>query len=331
MCSLVTEEILGERPARQNGGEGGEGGGRMPTIEIKTNDMLERHLAALRLMSFMVFPDNPELRKASEITFRTKVAARYAQVLANQRKETQIRFVNESQPQSREELRTALADPASWLREVLLNVLLKPLGGVIGGALALTDSPSAQEFVEEFRRRWFAIHYTGTLIWLIGSINEQRPGAGASLNKALHVLSETDGKNTALTATLKEYGYPAVNDSSLKAAWRVFRPVAHLCAAYVATETLRSRDHISRGFTEYWSLSSPLHDDVVFYIFCNIAKSAESFVTSFRSHGHQNALIPREEICALPDKMSDQSVPSLRWMKLRDEEVSALRTYRAPI
>ncbi len=302
----------------------------MPTIEFETNNMIDRHLAALRLMSYMVFPDNPALRKASETTFRAKVADWYAQVFTNLGEEARIQFVNECRLRSREELRRALADPASWQREVLFNGLLKPQGGVIGGLLALTDSLSATELNKEFRRRWFGIHYTGKLIFLIGSISEQRPSAGASLNKALHVLRETDGKNEALTALYKEYGYPAVNDSSLKAAWRVFRPVAHLCVAFVAIETLCDENHIPRGFTEYWNVPPVFHEDLVFNAFCTFAKFAESFVTSFRSHGQREALIPREEIYALPEKMFDHGVPELPWMKLLDEELRALETYRAP-
>jgi hypothetical protein len=303
----------------------------MPTIEIETNDLIQRHVAALRIMSYMVFPDKPELRDASEATFRTKVADWYAQVFANLGEETQIQFVNEWRPKSRKELRRALADPASWLRRIVFDDFLRPLGGVIGGALALTNSLSATEFKKEFQRRWFGIYYTGKLIFLIGSINEQRPGAGASLNKALHILRETDGKSEVVTAILKEHGYPAVNDSSLKAAWRVFRPVAHLCAAYLATETLCVENLISRGFTEYWNIRPVFHEDFVFEAFCTFAKFAESFVTSFRSQGQREALIPREEIYALPEKMFDYDVPQLPWMNLLDEEVRALETYRAPV
>ncbi len=303
----------------------------MPTIEIETDDLIQRHLAALRIMSYMIFPDDPELREASEATFRTKIADWYAKVFANLKKEAQIQFVNECRPKSRQELRRALADPTSWLRKFVFDEFLRPLGGVIGGALALTNSLSAMEFNKEFRRRWFGIHYTGKLIFLIGSISEQRPRAGASLNKALHVLRETDGKSEALTALLKEHGYPAVNDSSLKAAWRVFRPVAHLCAAYVATETLCDENFIPRGFTEYWNIPPVFHEDFVFETFCAFAKFAESFVTSFRSQGQREALIPRGEIYALPEKMFDYGVLPLPWMKLLDDEVRALETYRAPI
>jgi hypothetical protein len=302
----------------------------VPTIQFETNDKIQRHLAALRIMSYMVFPDKPKLREASEATFRTKVADWYTRAFANLGKEAQIQFVNEWRPKSRKELRRALADPASWLRNIVFDDFLRPLGGVIGGALALTNSLSATEFNEEFRRRWFGIHYTGKLIFLIGSINEQRPTSGASLNKALHVLRETDGKDQALTALYKEHGYPAVNDSSLKAAWSFFKPVAHLCAAFVATETLCDENYIPRGFTEYWNIRPVFHEDLVFNAFCMFAKFAESFVTSFRSQGQRKALIPREEIYALPDELFDSDLPQLPWMNLLDEEVKALEGYQAP-
>jgi hypothetical protein len=37
----------------------------MPTTEIEVSERISRHLAAVRLMSYMVFPDRPELRRAS--------------------------------------------------------------------------------------------------------------------------------------------------------------------------------------------------------------------------------------------------------------------------
>jgi len=46
----------------------------VPTIEIEVSDRIARHVASVRLMSYMVFPNNPDLRTASEITFRTKLA-----------------------------------------------------------------------------------------------------------------------------------------------------------------------------------------------------------------------------------------------------------------
>ena len=54
----------------------------MPTIEIEVSDRIARHVATVRLMSYMVFPDNPDLRMASEVTFRTKLADWYSGVFA---------------------------------------------------------------------------------------------------------------------------------------------------------------------------------------------------------------------------------------------------------
>ena len=68
----------------------------MPTIEIETDDPIQRHLAALRIMSYMVFPDDPELRKASETTFRTRIADWYSQVFATREKKAQIQFVKDA-------------------------------------------------------------------------------------------------------------------------------------------------------------------------------------------------------------------------------------------
>jgi hypothetical protein len=50
----------------------------MPTIEIEISDRIARHLASVRLMSYMVFPDSLDLRSASEVTFRTKLAEWYS-------------------------------------------------------------------------------------------------------------------------------------------------------------------------------------------------------------------------------------------------------------
>jgi hypothetical protein len=39
----------------------------MPRIELSVENRISRHLAAIRIMSCMVYPDSPELRAASEI------------------------------------------------------------------------------------------------------------------------------------------------------------------------------------------------------------------------------------------------------------------------
>jgi hypothetical protein len=49
-------------------------GAQMPTIEIDVSERIARHLAAIRLMSYMSFPDDAKLRAAAEVTFRTILA-----------------------------------------------------------------------------------------------------------------------------------------------------------------------------------------------------------------------------------------------------------------
>lgn len=56
----------------------------MPSIEIDMSGRISRHLAAVRLMSHMVYPDDARLRGASEITFRTILAGWYSGALAKQ-------------------------------------------------------------------------------------------------------------------------------------------------------------------------------------------------------------------------------------------------------
>ena len=179
----------------------------MPTIEIEVSDRIARHLASVRLMSYMIFPDNLDLRIAGEVTFRTKLADWYSGTFAKERKEAQTRVLSGVEFKSTEERARALADPSAWVRDKFFSDFLKPLGGVIGGAIALTDSPSADALQQEWTRRWFGIVYTGKLVCLIFSINEQQPQVGASLNKAIYVLGETEGKDEERNAGLGQFGF----------------------------------------------------------------------------------------------------------------------------
>jgi hypothetical protein len=300
----------------------------VPTIEIEVSDRIARHVASACLMSYMVFPDNPELRAASEVTFRTQLADWYAEAFAKQKKEVQRSGLRKLE--SREERARAFTDPAAWMRNKLFSDFLKPLGGVIGGAVALTTSPSADQLKQEWTRRWFGIVYTGKLVCLIFSINEHHPQVGASLNKAIHVLRETDGKDEKRNAGLRQLGFPGVYESSLKEAWRRFKPVAHLCAAYVTTESYYYEDELSRDFMEYWLKPPAFYQDDAFGTFVRVARSVEQFVTTFRPHGQRHALITKDEIYSLPEKIFDPEAPPLSARTLTDDEIAALRTYRAP-
>jgi hypothetical protein len=63
---------------RKNIAEGDARRGQVSTIEIDVAERVGRHLSAIRLMSYMAFPDDSKLREAAEITFRTILADRYS-------------------------------------------------------------------------------------------------------------------------------------------------------------------------------------------------------------------------------------------------------------
>jgi hypothetical protein len=302
----------------------------MPTIEIDISERIQRHLAAVRLMSYMVFPDDPGLRAASDNTFRTKLADWYSQTFTKQKEHAQKQFLLQIGPKLGDELPRALADPSKWMRNWLFNDFLKPLGGAIGAAVALTESPSAEELERELTGRWWSIVYTGKLIALIGSIDQHHHKVGASVNKAIHILCETEGNDKQRMSAFRRCGFPTVYESSLKKAWARFKPVAHLCAAYITTETYYYEEQLSRDFWEYWKHAPAFYQDEVFKKFCLLAKSVERFATSFFPRSQRPPLIPKEEIFALPDEIFDPGISLPAFRALTEEEGAALKTYRAP-
>jgi hypothetical protein len=280
-------------------------------------------------MSYMVYPDSPELRDANEITFRTRLADWYSGIYAKKSLKFQKELLQSAHSKLGKELSRA-AHPSEWMRNKLFSDFLKPFGDLIGATVALTNSPSEKELNSEWTRRWFGVVYTGKLVCLIGSIAQHHAGLGASLNKAIHVLRETEGNNKELNAGFRQFGYPGIYDSSLKKAWRLFKPVAHLCAAYVTTETHFYEGEIASDFMDYWQQSPALYDDDAFRTFCLVAKSVEHFVTEFRPHGLRHALIPEDEIFRLPNEICDPARLLPKFRALTEKELAALGTYRAP-
>jgi hypothetical protein len=296
---------------------------QMPIIEIDVSVRLARHLAAVRLMSYMVFPDDPKLRVAAEITFRTILADWYSDAFAKKDRKVQRQVVKEIGSKLGEELSRALVDPSGWMRKKLFYDFLRPAGGTHAGAVALTSSPSSEDLDREWTRRWWSIVYTGKILALIGSIDQHHQEVGASVNKAIHILCETEGNEHIP-------GFPGVYESSLKKAWAKFKSVAHLCAAYITTETRYYDEELSRDFWEYWKHPPAFYDDETFKTFCLVAKSAESFATSFFPRGQRQPLISREEIFALPEDIFESGISLPPFRALTDEERAALKTYRAP-
>ncbi len=182
----------------------------------------------------------------------------------------------------------------------------------------------------EWARRWWPIVYTGKILALIGSIDQYHRAAGASVNKAIHILCETDGKDKQRMAAFQQCGFPGVYESSLKKAWAKFKPGAHLCAAYITTESHFYEAELARDFWEYWKRPPAFYDDETFKTFCFVAKSAERFATSFFPRGQRQALITNEEIFKLPEDIFEPGIRLPPFRALDDQECAALKTYRAP-
>ena len=300
----------------------------MPTIEIDISERIQRHLAAARVMSFMVFPDDAERRSASEITFRTILADWYAGTFAKLEKKVQKQVVRRIGSKLGEELPRAVASPAAWLRKRIFDDFLKPAGGVHSGALALTGSPSVEELKGEWTRRWWPIIYTGKLIALIGSIDQHHREVGASVNKAIHILCQTEGNDKQRMLAFQQSGFPGVYESSLKKAWARFKPVAHLCAAYVTTETYHYEQQLTRDFGSIGRSRQPFittRYSKDFALLPSLRKDSQ-----LRSSPCSAPLISKEEIFSLPDEIFEPGITLPSFRSLTEEEVAALKTYRAP-
>ena len=297
----------------------------MSIIEL---DLSNRTVAAISLMSHMLYPDDAELRLANEINLRTITAHWCSARFAQENRRVQRRLIRRIYSETGKDLRRELADSVTSMKRRFFDYLLEPVGGTCDAAFQLTMSPSMEELDRESTNRWWSTVYTGKLILLVGRIHEHHPQTEASLNKAIHILCVTEGKDENLKLALRQRGLPGVYESSLKQAWSKFTPVAHLCAAYVITQTLY-REEFGGEFWEWWEEPPVFRDALPFKVFCAIAKCVETFATLFLSRGRQ-PLISREKIFALPEEIDDWLPPqNLFWM-LSEDEIAALNTYRAP-
>jgi hypothetical protein len=298
--------------------------------KIATDNLIRRYLLGGHILSQMLFPDDPDRRRAREIIFRTKFADRWSRQgdLGESQLEPRT-FVDVCSGS----LRSVAGEIDPNIRKSIFDSCLRPFGETIGATLALKDSPSEQALDAECMRRWFGVLYTGRLILLIGSIEHYTP-FGGSLNKAIHVMRETDGNNSEIRALARQFDGQSICDSSLKKAWRIFKPVAHLCAAYLMTELryrgVRLFTDMFRDFATYCQHPSLLEQFTAFSMFCAFARFIEEFVTSFRSHGQTDSLISTQQIYSVERHWGLTWVFELDFPPLTREEMAALTTYRAP-
>lgn len=304
------------------------------TPGVTTYQRIERLLAAGHLMSNMFFPDDASLCRANELMFRTNFANWWSGEVAKLGEEELQRRIRRAVDSGLNvRIPSAAEDPSAWVRRWIFENYLKCYGGTIEAVIALKDSPSEKNLEREWMQRWFGVLYTGRLTVLIGSIN-QHTSVGASLNKAVHVMREIDGENKEIQELAREFNYPGIYDSSLKKTWRTFRSVAHLCGAYLITESrYRGANRFSdlfRDFTKHCRHPAVVEQFTAFSMYCTFGRFIEEFVTTFRPHGRQNSLIPPEEIYSLHRKHDLTSVFNLSFPPLTEEELVSLSRYRAP-
>jgi hypothetical protein len=142
-------------------------------------------------------------------------------------------------------------------------------------------------------------------------------------------MCQTQG-TIPMPGELKRVGAHGIYESSLKKAWSTYKPVAHLCAAYVTTETLFYGELLARDFWEYWAQPPAFYRDDVFRIFLIAAKAVERFTTSCRPHGQTRALISEDEIYSLPGDIFGPGTPDCSFRPLSERELAALKNYQAP-
>jgi hypothetical protein len=295
----------------------------VPIVDLNVSDHARRRLAQLRVMCTMTFPDDPKLRAGSEIAYWTQFAALFSDGVAKQDQPAPSPIICPIRANLDSEPVSELADSGTRTRRRFLASLLAPYGGRHDAILQLADTPSVDELNREWAARWWDIFYTGKALSLIGSIHRYHAKMGASLNKAIFILRETEARRPMR-------GFRQLCESNLNKAWTRFRPVAHLCAAYFQTECDHYKEEMARDFGEYWEKPPALFDDVVFQKFLLLAKAAEDFATTYCPRGRQQPLISREEIFALPEGVIDPACVLPEFEPLTEAEFAALDRYRAP-
>ena len=295
----------------------------LPFLDVSSE--FERMICAVRFMSVMTWPNDEEIWHAAEANFTTWLIDQTAKYIKDH--ETTLkreisgsyRSVRKLAPDNFPPLKHL--DLAQSWREMMGDEFLEPLGGLE----LILDSPSRITFETVMNSRIFQIGIAGDILLLMAAIDRHHQDdtrGGASVKKAVHILLQRNKLEEYITLNrqFKESGYPTLNRTSINAAWREFKPSAHLCAAYCVCKDI---------YTESWDQLPSLFDEDVFWTFGTIAKDLELFATNFvPRHGSGRPLVPASEMNVLPDDLFESDEVSHG--PLESEDLEALKTYRAP-
>ena len=147
------------------------------------------------------------------------------------------------------------------------------------------------------------------LVWAMDAHHRETLPGGASLNKALAILRDP-------ISSLP------ISETSLRAAWSRYKPVAHLCAAF----SLAFREALREDPDELDErMKSAYHEELE--VTLSVAAAYQRFAISFKPHGQDQPLLDPEEIWLLPGVEAHNSFIA---PPLLPELLAIAAAYRAP-
>lgn len=183
----------------------------------------------------------------------------------------------------------------------------------LGGLAGLTEAPGTSHFKErgkKITKDWYSVFY---LSWTLARLAKTFPNDSnkVSVNKVIHVALEQKGRHPLLHK----------NRDSLRKAWSEFKPVAHLCSAYIITQ-IALKD-------------STIHDPTMkllknLDVFFGLAIHFQGFLTSLKpSNSKLPGLISSDDMWFIPERLGiEQLEPPLD--PLTEAEDEAYDRYKSP-
>lgn len=183
----------------------------------------------------------------------------------------------------------------------------------LGGLAGLADAPNTDHQLKrgkKITKNWFSVFYIAWTLARLSKIYPER-GKAVSVNKAVHVALERKDRHPLIHG----------NRDNLRKAWSEFKPVAHLCAAYVLTQT---------------ALDEPTPKDPAMKllenldVFFGFAVYFQDFLTGLKpSHSQLSNLIALEDIWSVPESLGTEPLePPLD--PLTEAEAEAYKDYKSP-
>ena len=148
------------------------------------------------------------------------------------------------------------------------------------------------------------------LVWAMDAHHRETLTGGASFNKALAILR----------GPMSDF---PVSETSLRAAWSRYKPVAHLCAAF----SLAFREALREDPDELDErMKSAYHEELD--VTLSVAAAYQRFAISFTPHGQDQPLLDPQEIWSLRGIEAHESFVS---PPLLPELLAVAEAYRAPL